>query len=436
MKLDLNIPKYIKDIVEELNKYGYECYLVGGCIRDVILNKEIHDYDLATNCTSSIIKDIFKDYKIINNNGEKHNTITLYIEGNNVEITSFKHNDNEKNSIEIDLLHRDLSINSLAYSDHLIDYYNGYNDLINHIIRANNPKERFLEDPLRILRALRFSSILGFEIEENTSLMIHKYKDLLKNTSNERIKVELELIISGNNALNIFSTYYDVFFVIIPELKDTYNFNQMNPYHKRDIYNHLINVVNNIHLEDNYNNIVTRTAGLFHDIGKPQCFSIDENNIGHFYKHSIISKEISFNILKRLKYSNNEINDILFLIQYHDYSIQYTLKSIRRILMKIPKQNERLLYMLIELINADRMDHTEYELIDINKINDIVKDIKELNLCLNVGDLNINGYDLMNLGFKGRKIGETLNYLLNLVIDDRIKNEKEVLIEEANKYNK
>lgn len=171
MKIELKVPKYIKKIQEKLLENGYECYFVGGCIRDTLLGLKVNDYDISTNCDTITLKKLFSKYNIVNNNGEKHNTITLHIKGDNVEITTFKHNDEETPTIEVDLKHRDLTINALAYSNEIIDITGGIDDINNKIIRANDPELRIKEDPLRILRVLRFASKLGFEIEKRQMML-------------------------------------------------------------------------------------------------------------------------------------------------------------------------------------------------------------------------------------------------------------------------
>jgi tRNA nucleotidyltransferase (CCA-adding enzyme) len=433
MKELFNVPEYIKAIQERLIKNEYECYLVGGCVRDTLLGLDVKDYDLTTNCDSSTLKSIFADCNIINNNGEKHNTITLHIGDDNVEITSYKHNADEENSIDNDLMHRDLTINAMAYSDRIVDLVGGYDDLKNKIIRApGNPVDRIKEDPLRILRALRFSSRLGFKIEEETSIAIHENKELLNNVSSERIKSELDGILAGDNTKKVLSEYKDVIFTIIPELKVTDGFDQKNPYHNNTLYNHIVNVCGNVYSKANatLNTIVlTRTAALLHDIAKPLCFTLDDNGIGHFYGHAEEGALIALEVMKRLRYSNDEIEKIQYLIMRHDATINPTKKSVRKNLSSTPNQDEELFLMLLELINADRLDHTSYELMNIEEIKSIVKQIKEDNECIKLADLSVNGYDLIKLGLSGKEIGDALNYLLELVIDDKIHNNKEEMLE-------
>ena len=437
----MNVPDYIKAIQERLLKNEYECYLVGGCVRDTLLGLEVKDYDLTTNCDSENLKKIFADYNIINNNGEKHNTITLHIEGDNVEITAYKHNEDEVNTIENDLLHRDLTINALAYSTELVDVNGGYEDLVNKIIKApGNPTDRIKEDPLRILRALRFSSRLGFEIEEETSIAIHENKELLNNVSSERIKSELDGILAGKNVKKILDEYYDIIFTIIPELKATYGFDQKTPYHANTLYEHITNVCRNVYTNVDRNNIstsaivLTRTAALIHDIAKPLCFTIDDNGVGHFYGHAEEGSLIALEVMKRLRYSNDEIENLKYLIRNHDATINLTKKSVKKNFANTPNQDEELFYMLLELINADKLDHTQYELIDINIAKSLINEIKADNLCLKLSDLKVNGYDIMKLGYSGKNVGLILNYLLEAVIEEKIDNDPDKLLYAAKQY--
>lgn len=423
--MKINIPDYVKLLQDKLNHYGYECYLVGGCVRDSILNLEIKDYDLATNCSAGIMKDIFKDYLIINNNGEKHNTITIHINHTNVEITSYKHDDFEENTIEVDLSHRDLTMNALAYSDHLIDLYGGLDDLHQKVIRmVNNPFDRINEDPLRILRALRFSSKYGFNIEEETKKAVLSTYTRLNEISGERIKAELNEILVGKNTYHILMEYHDVIFQIIPELKDTYEYDQKNPYHKNTLYKHIVNTVVNSCVHP-----IVRMAALLHDIAKPLCVTTSKNGVQHYYAHPNYGSEIAAGILKRLKYSNNEIEKICYLIKNHDCTILPTKKSVKKNFSHTPGGDEKLFYMLINLMNADQLDHTKYELIDINQVKELIQQMKDASECFKLSDLAVDGYDMMQLGLEGKQIGSMLNFLLNKVIEDQVKNFKEELLQ-------
>ncbi len=423
----INVPEYIDAILKRLSSLEYKCYLVGGCVRDSLLGLEIKDYDLSTNCSIEELKKIFNDYCIVNTNGEKHNTITLHIDNDNVEISSFKHSDDEENSLWFDLFHRDYTINAMAYDGELIDYYGGLEDLSKKIIKAvGEPQERINEDPLRILRALRFSSKLGYDIEENTKEAIHKNASKLRSVAPERIKKELDGILEGNNVKNILREYNDIIFVIIPELKPTYDFDQKNPYHQNTLYNHIVNVCSNC-----ANDYLIRISALLHDVAKPLCQTIDDDGIGHYYGHPQKGSEMALEILKRLRFSNEEIEKICYLIKNHDSTINSTRKSVRRNFTHTPNQDKILFLKLIELINADRSDHTICELIDVKSIDKIVEEIIKDNDCIKLSDLKINGFDLLDLGFMGRKIGITLNLLLNEVIEGKIPNDKVSLLEYA-----
>jgi tRNA nucleotidyltransferase (CCA-adding enzyme) len=223
-----------------------------------------------------------------------------------------------------------------------------------------------------------------------------------------------------------------VIFTIIPELKVTDGFDQKNPYHNNTLYNHIVNVCGNVYSKANatVNKIVlTRTAALLHDVAKPLCLTLDDNGIGHFYGHAEKGALIALEVMKRLRYSNDEIEKIQYLIMKHDATINLTKKSVRKNLSSTPNQDEELFAMLLELINADRLDHTSYELMNIEEIKNIVKQIKEDNECIKLADLSVNGYDLIELGLSGKEIGSTLNYLLELVMDDKINNNKEEMLE-------
>lgn len=422
--IKIEIPNYVSLIQQRLINAGYECYLVGGCVRDALLGLKSKDYDLTTNCEKDVLKELFSDYHIINNNGEKHNTITLHTDNDNIEITAFKHDENEPNNLISDLSHRDLTINAMAYNGELIDFNGGYNDLMNKVIKCvGNPEDRIIEDPLRILRILRFASKLDFLVDESTKIAIEKYVHLLKNVSPERIKVELDGIFSGKNIKSILMEYKDVLFQILPELKRTYNFDQRNPYHSNTLFIHTVNVCSSVN-----NNPLLRMAALLHDVAKPLCMTVDENGIGHFYGHADLGCGVAEEILKRLKYSNDEINNICYLIKFHDSNIILNKKSIKKNFMHTPNQDEQLFFMLIELMNADKGDHTIKQLTDLNAVKEIVTQIKEENECMKLSDLKLNGYDMMTLGYQGKNIGLALDYLLTAVVDEKVNNVKEELI--------
>lgn len=423
----INIPSHVKDIINAIEENGFQCFLVGGAIRNTFLNIKVKDYDLATNASPKELERIFSSYRLINNNGKKHDTITIRYESDNIEVTSFKHEKNEPNEIIIDLSHRDFTINSIAYDGKIVDPNNGINDINNKLIRCvGSPYDRFKEDPLRILRALRFSAKYNFSIEQTTKQAMNELSPMLVNVSPERIKAELEGIFTSSSVSGLLKEFSKIFTIIIPELNPTIGFEQHNPYHSLDVYNHLVAVVENVPpLFD------LRIAALLHDIGKPNVFTLDDNGVGHFYMHSIESEKISLDILKRLKFSNEEIESITYLIREHDTPLLPTKRSIRKALTKVPNNDAQLFMKLISLINADKMNHTYGKQLNTDEVKKTIAIIKEENLALKISDLAINGNDLLELGLRGPIIGKILTLLLSEVIDEKLENKKEILLDKT-----
>lgn len=423
----MKIPNYVEVILNRLEEFGFEAYIVGGALRNALLGLAPTDYDICTSCDVETMLEIFSDLKIVNNNGQKHNTITINVDGDNVEISSFRHTKTEDCTLKNDLSHRDLTINAMVYrKGELIDLFDGALDLKNEIIRMiESPKKRIKEDPLRILRAIRFRAKYGFSIDAKTKQAILESANLLSKVSSERVRNELNQILVGNGIDKILIEYKVIFASVIKELGPTIGFKQRNPYHKNDIYTHLANTCANI--EPNY---ILRLAAILHDIAKPECFSIDDAGVGHFYKHEVASAKSSVEILKRLKYSNEEIKKIELLILYHDCNIGANKKSVKKMLNRLNGDVD-LFYSLIKLINADRKDHTVSKVIDMNIITNIVDEIKKEDSALTRYDLKINGYDLKGLGLEGIEIGRMLERLLDESFNNIITNERDILINRA-----
>ena len=446
----IKIPSYIKKLANILLQKTEEVYLVGGCVRDSILKLPIKDYDLTTILEPKELKELFyeNNLEVINNNGEKHGTISVVIDNNVVEITTFRedinsldHRHPEKvvytKSIETDLKRRDLTINALAYKiseNRLIDLVGGYQDIINKRIRTvGDPSKRFDEDYLRILRALRFSSKLGFKIEEETSKAIHNQFENLKYISMERIQSELKGILLGNNVLSILLEYPDVIGFIIPPLKKCQGFMQNNKWHKhQDIYEHIAHVVSLTKPD-----MITRMSALLHDIGKPLTYSqeiVDGKVNGHFYGHAEYSRLLAVDVLTNLKFSNKETEQILFLIGNHDYTFVESAKAVKKLLLKIPNMDFDLLLKLLDLRNGDRSDHVSVkpESANLKVIENIARNILETKSVMSLKQLAINGFDVMGLGFKGPDIGQILKDVLNKIIDGDLINKKDGIINYIN----
>lgn len=414
------IPKRILDILNQLKNKGFDAYLVGGCVRDFLLNKTPKDYDISTNATVSEMLEVFRDFHVINNNGLKHNTVSVYYMGDVIEVTSYK-NKNDY-SIYGDLYNRDLTINAIAYDNGFIDPLGGINDIKNKIIRVCN-ENSFKDDYLRILRTLRFASKLNFNIVDDTKRLIKENYKGLEGISKERINNELCQILEGNNVLNILLEYKEIFSFIIPSLSKTIDFDQKNKYHFHDVYTHSAYVVS--YCKNDY---ITRLAALLHDIGKPNCFTLDESGYGHFYGHPLESYHLAKDVLKDLKFSNKEMEEILFLVRYHD-DVAVTKKQIKRMLAKTPDNKRECFLRLIDLQHADRKDHINLEELDVENMINIFEEIIAEEECFTIKDLEVNGYDLMELGVFDKRIKEIQLVLLDLVVEEKIENKKEILID-------
>ena len=438
LKVIIDLPSSVQKIINVLQSNGYEAYVVGGCVRDSLLGKAPHDWDITTNALPDQTMKCFDDYKIIET-GLKHGTVTVMIGNEPFEITTYRidgeysdnrHPDTVKfvSNLKEDLSRRDFTINAMAYnpSDGLIDYFNGQIDLQSKAIRCvGNPNTRFQEDALRIMRAIRFASVYGFCIQTATAQAINDNKELLDNIAMERINVELSKMICGKGAKRMLLQFSNIISLIIPEFKDCLKFNQNNPYHYLNVWEHTVESINQAP-----SNNVLRLTMLFHDIGKPLCYSEDENHIGHFYGHPQISSDIAVEVLKRLRYDNYTLMRVRDLISYHDADILPKNKSVKRWLNKIEEETFR---QLLDVKRADIKAQVEEYKDDRLKVLDDVENclnqVLEQRQCFCIKDLMVNGHDLMSLGIpEGQKIGITLHNLMDMVINDEIENDKEKLL--------
>lgn len=431
------VPDCALKVLDTLNRSGYESYLVGGCVRDFLMENEPSDYDIATNATVSEIEALFADYNVIET-GAKHGTVTIISDGEPIEVTTYRvdgtysdgrHPDSVifSSNLTEDLSRRDFTVNAVAYSprDGFVDMFGGCDDIRQRIIKCvGEPDRRFGEDALRILRALRFSSVLGFSVEQDTSESIHRNKRLLGKVAVERITSEFFKLICGKNAVNILREYNDVAAEILPPLSDMFGFPQDNPHHIYDVWEHTLHVVENVPPT-----VALRTAALLHDIGKPHCRTTDESGVGHFYGHAAISEQISREIFKKyLRTDKKTSEQIITLVKNHDERFIPTRKIIRRRLIKYGEDTVR---RLLTLSRGDIMGQSPDligRLDEIDETERILNDVLSEQACLSVKDLSINGHDLMKIGVEqGRMMGEILNTLLDEVSDELVTNEKEAL---------
>lgn len=438
--LKILIPFDVQKILSLLQSNGYDGYVVGGCVRDSILGLKPNDWDICTDCVPEKMLDIFSSFKVIPT-GLKHGTITVVINNENYEITTYRVDGKYTNGrhptevmftdeLKEDLQRRDFVINAMAYNDKvgLVDHYGGLQDILNkRIMCVGNPFERFTEDYLRMLRGVRFATQLGYNIELTTFNAIKELSRNIVNISAERTREELNKILLSDvpsNGLKLLNNT-GLLKYIIPELERCVGFNQYNPYHKKNVFDHILDVVDNTD-----NDLILRLAALFHDIGKPYTFSLDKNGVGHFYGHDIKSAEITKKIMKRLRYDNDSIEQTVVLVREHMLkNNNLSDKSLKKLINRVGKNN---IDRLFKLQIADIGNVIENDNLNIKNILLIKRRIDKIlneKQPLSVKDLEINGYDLMELGIsEGKKIGIILKNLLNLVLEDSENNKKELLI--------
>lgn len=435
MKFNIQLPEDVKLILNRLNAAGYEAYVVGGCVRDSILEREPHDWDICTSANPKQIMKVFKSYVTIPT-GMKYGTITVGVNSSYYEVTTFRvdgqYTDSRRpdavkftRSIDEDLSRRDFTINAMAYHPvvGLVDPYNGLEDIRNKVIRCvNDPTQRFQEDGLRILRAIRFATRLNFKLSSSTGFVATALSELLHNISCERIISEINQMIICPNFSEYFVKYHDIFTAIIPELSLAVYFHQRNPYHCYDVYMHTAEAICEAPQD-----LITRLALLFHDISKPYTQVVDAQGIGHYYGHAQKSAEMADEIMRRLRYDNHTRHNVVELVKYHDSTISPTPKSVRKWLNKLyPTQLSRLLDMRqADILAQSSGVVTERRLSQLSEVRAIMNTVMNENQCICIKDLAVNGYDLMEIGYEpGKVLGSTLKRLLDCVIADEVDNNK------------
>lgn len=433
----LKLPPQVNTVFEMLEAAGYEAFLVGGAVRDYVRdNSPAKDWDITTNALPEQVETVFTGYHLIET-GLKHGTVTVVIDHEPLEITTYRidgdytdhrHPDSVSftRNLKDDLERRDFTMNALAYNPKtgVVDLVGGKADIASGLVRCvGNPDRRFQEDGLRMLRALRFASVYGMAIEDATALAIHRNKDLLKGIAAERILVELTKMLCGKGVADIMRDFADVLAVPIPELVPMFGFAQHNPHHDKDVWNHTIAVVESISREP-----VLRWAAMLHDIGKPSCFSVAEDGIGHFFGHAERSTTMAESILSRLRFDNASKERIVRLVRYHDMPITAERKPIKRLLSKHGEDATR---QLIELHRADTLGQSVICRNRLDIFEDVCAVIDELlqeESCFSLKDLAVNGHDMIALGIRGTGIGEALQMCLDAVLDEQAPNEHGALL--------
>ncbi len=437
-EISISLPDDIVSALEKLQKAGYEAYAVGGCVRNKLMGLETDDYDITTNALPEQIKHIFSDMRIVET-GIKHGTVTVISDSFSAEITTYRtdgvYEDRRHpehvtftSDIDEDLSRRDFTVNAIAYSEKngIKDLYGGLKDLKNNILKCiGEPEKRFEEDALRILRALRFMSVYGFKAEEKTASALHHKKELLNDISAERIQSELNKILCGKSEFLEFvlREYWDIFAVIIPEIKDCHGFEQHTKYHNRDVWEHTIAAVCSIepikHL---------RLTMLMHDLGKPASFMLSDG-VGHFKGHAYVSADICKRTAEKLHYDNETLKKTIFLVERHDMLMTDDPVIIKKHLNKFVKE------LYFDLLKVHIADDNAKAPVAMGRIPvyysaaKIAEEIIEEKDCFSLKDLAINGNVIKQKGYEGKNIGKALDFLLSSVIEGKCENDTGKLTE-------
>ena len=440
--MHISLPEDVKFIIRTINEAGYEAYAVGGCVRDRLLNKEPDDYDITTSATPDVIKRLFR--RTIDT-GIEHGTVTVMLGSNGYEVTTYridgKYEDNRHpssvsftRSLNEDLLRRDFTINAMAYNDTdgLVDPFGGEQDLEDGIIRCvGNPMERFSEDALRIMRAVRFSAQLGYEIEEATKEAMKALAQNLKDVSAERIHTELVKLLCSQHPESIRTAYeLGLTKIFMPEFDLMMETPQNHPHHVDSVGEHTIKGMELIEADR-----ILRLSMLLHDVGKPQVKTTDKNGRDHFHGHQQVSADIAVNILKRLKFDNKSIRMVRLLCLYHDNRADAEGSLVRH---EINEVGEELYPLLLKVRRADIMAQSTYlrqeKLSRVDGYEKIYNEAIERKYCLSMKSLNISGRVLLEIGYPNSPVlGEELKKLLNRVLDDPTLNTPDRLLEMARK---
>lgn len=444
-EIKINLPEDVREIMSVIKEYGATSYVVGGCVRDSILGREPHDWDICTPALPGELLVEFeeKGYKVIPT-GLQHGTITVHLNGNNYEITTFRrdgeysdgrHPDSVEFTSDLiyDLERRDFTMNAIAYNpeEGLIDPYCGYEDIQDRRIRCvSNPDDRFQEDGLRILRALRFSCQLNFVIDEITENSMLDNKELINNVSMERINTEFIKIINAEYVFSFpFYSYNKIISQFIPEVVPMVSFDQNNPYHYLDVFAHSCQVLTICRL---YNaDLITKLAAFFHDIGKPHCYQDDENGIRHFKGHGKVGADMTDAIMRSLKFDNDTREKVVQLIYYHDATFEVDKKYVRRWLNKIGvNQFKRLLMLRRADIMGQSKYYREERIQKLDAVKDCLEEVLKEKPAFSIKDLEIDGKDVMKYMLMDEcpEVGYWLKHILKMVIDGDLQNNRDDLI--------
>ena len=436
----MGLPEQVRRALARLEDAGYEAYVVGGAVRDYVRGADTGtDWDITTSALPEETEAVFSGCRVIET-GMKHGTVTVLSDGEPLEITTYRvdggysdhrHPDEVRftRSLREDLRRRDFTMNAMAYSPRtgVVDPFGGQADLAAGVVRCvGEPNRRFQEDALRILRALRFASVLGMGVHPDTARAARDNRALLAAVAAERVRSELTKLLCGADAERVLLEFPDILSVPLPEIGAMVGFDQHNPHHDRDIWAHTAAVTAAIPAQP-----VLRWAALLHDVGKPPCFSLAEDGVGHFYGHAGESARMADGILRRLRFDTDSREEIVRLIRYHDLPIQPERKPVKRLMNKLGPDTVR---RLIELHKADTRGQSAVcagRIAEYDAVAAVLDEILNEKECFSLRNLAVNGTDMLSLGLTGRDIGRALNACLAAVMEEKLPNERGALLEYA-----
>lgn len=437
------LPRGAIFVLNRLHDAGYQAYVVGGCVRDTLLGLAPKDWDVCTNALPHEMQRVFADCHVIET-GLQHGTLTVMYDHEPYEVTTFRvdgeytdHRHPDEvifvTDVREDLSRRDFTVNAMAWSEAsgVVDAFGGQEDLAAQLIRCvGDPRKRFDEDALRIMRAMRFASVYGFAIDPDTDEAIHELKNTLADVAAERIRVELAKLLCGAGTGNILRTYRDVIFTLFPALAPMGGFDQRTHHHLWDVWEHTVRAVEAVPATE-----TLRLAMLLHDCGKIAVFSVDDQGEGHFYGHEEQSVRIAEKVLADLKLDNATRDRVLLLIGSHGWPVTPERRLLKR---RLNQLGEEALRQLIEVKRADALatgtkDPAAVEAHRRETLAALDALLAE-QPCVTLRDMAVNGRDMMALGAKGRTVGETLQWLLEQVLDDALPNDREALLAAAQEH--
>ena len=429
------LPKTIQSCIQALEDAGHAAYVVGGCVRDHCLGLRPQDYDMCTSATPEQTEEVFRDHRLVLA-GKKHGTVGVVTEEGVVEITTFRTEGNYRDNrhpdwvafvpeVEKDLARRDFTVNAMAWSPTrgYADPFGGREDLKRGILRAvGEPRQRFREDSLRILRGIRFAVRYGLDVEKNTLEAMGTEAHLMDNLARERVFEELSKLLPLLKAEDLIR-FGPILAAVIPELEPMLGFDQRSPHHAYDLFTHVAHVVAGVPAE-----LTLRWAALLHDIGKVPTFTQDETGRGHFYGHAPKGAEMAEEVLLRLKAPTALRQQVVLLIEKHMTRLQPDKKQLRRLIGRLDWETVEQILLLQEADMGSKGTGESDDPAIFAAIRQVIEEIRREDSCLSLKDLAVKGNDLIALGFSGKEIGQMLNALLEQVLEENLPNDREALL--------